>query len=164
MESAVGSSDLYEPLVENLKRLDEYRRSNANLRGHEDEAVRTFRAALRGRELNLTATALTYLATTSTEFTVALIDDLLYMAGSDRYTIAVAELLGRLSYEDLRKLVPAAVERALEVDDVDYGDWFRMADVLNYLGLYEALRALVDKARDHIDGDVRELADSYGDV
>lgn len=153
--------DLYEPLVRDLRAMDELERGFSNLRGHEEEGIRTLRAALRGRDLGLTFSAFRYLATTSREFTVALIDDLLYLAGSDRYTIVVAELLGRLPFDEVRKLVPPAADRVLERDDADYGDWFRMADVLNYLGLYDALRALVARARDHIDGDVRELADSY---
>lgn len=156
------SGDHYEPLVEYLREMSALVRHSPNLRGHEEEGVRTLRSVLRKSDLD--HMAFRYLATTSLEFTVALIDDLLYLAGSDGYTLNVAELLGRLSYENAKELVPPAVDRMLEGEGVDYGDWFRMADVLNYLGLYDALRALVARARDHIDGDVRELADSYGNV
>lgn len=156
------TADLFERLLDDIRDLQAGIMRRTNLRGHEDEAIRTFHAGL--RRLKMTGVTLRYLGSTSTEFTVALLDDLLFLAGHDGNFHSVAELLGRLAHEDAQKLVPPAVAKRLELEDADYGDWFRMADLLNYLGLYDALRELVAKARDHIDGDVRELADTYGEV
>jgi hypothetical protein len=156
------TTDLFEPLLADIRDMDEQVQRRTNLRGHEDEAVRTYRAAL--WRLRMRGQTLRYLGSTSTEFTVALVDDLLIIAGNDGDFGSVAELLGRLAFDHAQELVPPAVFKRLEADDVDYGDWFRMADLLNYLGLYDALRELVAKARDHIDGDVREVASTYGDV
>lgn len=165
MESEASSTEeLYEPLVENMNRLYEYRRGAANLRGHEAEAIKTFREALRGR-LNLKSTAFRYLAMTSTEFTVALVDDLVIIAGNDGDFGSVAELLGRLAHDEAQKIVPPAAFKRLESDDpeLDSLDWYRMADLFHYLGLHDALRELIAKARDHIDGDVRGVVDAYPD-
>ncbi|MBM7786361.1 hypothetical protein [Tenggerimyces flavus] len=158
------TADLYEPLLADIRDLYEQVRRRTNLRGHEDEAVRTYRAAL--WKLKLKGQTLRYLGTTSTEFTVALVDDLVILAGNDGDFGAVAELLGRLAYHHAREIVPPAAFKRLESEDpeLDSLDWYRMADLFDYLGLYDALRELIAKARDHIDGDVRGVVDAYPDV
>ena len=157
------TADLYEPLLQEIRDLQELISKSVNLRGHEEEAVRTLHAAL--RRLKMRGQTLRYLGTTSTEFTVALVDDLVIIAGNDGDFGSVAELLGRLAYDDAQKIVPPAAFKRLESDDpeLDSLDWYRMADLFHYLGLYDALRELIAKARDHIDGDVRGVVDAYPD-
>ena len=150
----------YEPLLEDLRNLkDLIGKSSAP--GDFDAEVRTLRTAL--TDLESRDAVFRHLAMSWTRYTVALVDDLVDRAVDDGDFGNVAELLGRLAYDEAQKIVPPAVWRRLEADDADDHDWYRMADLLHYLGLYDTLRELIAKARDHIDGDVRGVVDAYPD-
>ncbi|MGW2310501.1 hypothetical protein [Actinomadura luteofluorescens] len=105
--------------------------------------------------------AILLLETLSTEQTRALIDVLLNHALRVRHTLLIRNLLGRLAWSEAKEIVPPAVWRLL--DDAGDGDDFRrMAELLDHLGLYEALQELCARAGVSTDDDVREVAEDFG--
>ncbi len=48
------------------------------------------------------------------------------------------------------------------LDAADDHDYRRYAELLEYLGLHEALHQLCDRVKDHPDAAVREIADEFG--
>ncbi|GAA2288406.1 hypothetical protein GCM10010402_52990 [Actinomadura luteofluorescens] len=69
--------------------------------------------------------------------------------------------MGRLTWSEAKEIVPPAVWRLL--DDAGDGDDFRrMAELLDHLGLYEALQELCARAGVSTDDDVREVAEDFG--
>jgi hypothetical protein len=70
--------------------------------------------------------------------------------------VLVRQILGRLLYREVRARVPPLV------DGADDHDFRRFAELLEYLGLGEALEALCVRAEAHPDEGVREVAVEFG--
>lgn len=103
-----------------------------------------------------TDAALVLLKLLDSDYTVALLDDLVQRSISDRFIMRVCEILGELSHDDAAHLVPPAVERRLEIED-DYVVYRAMAGLLGYLGLADALDALRQRALASGDPDTRDV-------
>ncbi|WP_406458102.1 hypothetical protein OG782_35245 [Streptomyces sp. NBC_00876] len=104
--------------------------------------------------------ALFIIGSLSTDFTSPLVDDLLDIALSDRDTLRVRNLLGRLPHAEAGDIIPEAVGRLLHKEDDGYA-YRRMAELLHHLGLAVALQTLCEQARDHIDAEVREVDQDF---
>lgn len=90
------------------------------------------------------------------------IDDLLGQALRVRYTLLIRNLLGRLAWSEAKEIVPPAVWRLLEIEDEADG-YRRMAELLDHLGLHEALQELCARAGESLDEEVREVAEDFGE-
>jgi hypothetical protein len=91
-----------------------------------------------------------------TDFTVALADVLAGRALSTGHTSLVRRLFARLPRDEQMGVVPTAVWRQLaETDDGDA--YARMAELLRYLGLDDALEQLAVAAAASDDPDVRDV-------
>lgn len=145
--------------AEALEAAGHLNRALGPLRIDRDGTKSRLRAALRQPEQEVEAILL--LETLSTEQTRALIDVLLNHALRVRHTLLIRNLLGRLTWSEAKEIVPPAVWRLL--DDAGDGDDFRrMAELLDHLGLYEALQELCARAGVSTDDDVREVAEDFG--
>lgn len=154
--NAPGDRDAFSEALEAADRLN---RALGPLRIDREGAKDRLRSALRQPEQEVQAILL--LDTLSTEPTKGLIDVLLDHALRDRYTVLIRNLLGRLAWSEAKEIVPPAVWRLL--DKADEGDDYRrMAELLDHLGLHEALQELCVRASDSIDEDVREVAGDFG--
>lgn len=132
-------------------------RALVDLRLNKENTVTAIDAALSGPHRR---DVLTILEVLSPDYSRSSLDTLLGVALSVRDTLTVRELLGRLPYSEAKAVVPGAVWRLL--DEEDDGDAYRrMAELLDHLGLNDALKELCRRAYDSIDPDVREVASDY---
>ena len=130
----------------------------SDLRTNSETAIDCLRSAL--TDFSARDPALTVLGILSTDYTVKLIDDLVVVALRTRYTLQIRNLLGRLAYQQAEALVPLAVWRLLEAES-DGDAYRRMAELLDHLGLKDALDQLFIQARNSIDEDAREMAEDF---
>jgi hypothetical protein len=82
------------------------------------------------------------------------------IALSHGYALHARRLLGRLSHREASQRVPPAVWEQLEETDDDDA-YRRMAELLQFLGLAEALEELCRRAAAHVDPHVREVAEDF---
>ncbi|MEU9303315.1 hypothetical protein [Streptomyces sp. NPDC048269] len=136
-----------------------FERSLPELRRDRSAVLGSARVALAGFDTR--REALFIIGSLNTDFTSALVDELLVVALSDRDTLRVRNLFGRLPYAEAEEVLPNAVWNLLEKEN-DGDAYRRMAELLQHLGLHVALRALCARARDHVDADVREVAQDFG--
>jgi hypothetical protein len=94
------------------------------------------------------------------EVTVGVLDQVVGLAAGDRDAVLIRQILGRLPYREVRAGVPPVVD--VELDDADDHDFRRFAELLEYLGLGEALDVLCVRAEGHPDEGVREVATEFG--
>ncbi|MCP9948064.1 hypothetical protein [Actinomadura madurae] len=158
MSSTNGLGDR-DAFTKALEAADQLNRALGPLRMDREGTKDRLRSALREPEQEVQAILL--LQTLSVELTKALIDIVLEHALRDRYTLLIRNLLGRLAWSEAREIVPPAVWRLLD-NATDGDDFRRMAELLDHLGLYEALQELCVRASDSIDEDVREVAGDFG--
>lgn len=128
------------------------------LRVNEERAVERLRTELSrpGQEVQV----MFLLTALDPEPTKALVDDLLDHALREGYTLQIRHLLGRLEWSEAREIVPPAVWRLLaDTDDSD--DYRRMAELLDHLGLNEALHELCTRARESGDEEMRSVAEDF---
>jgi hypothetical protein len=78
----------------------------------------------------------------------------------DREHPQLKRLLGRLSRHNSRQLVPPLVDALL--DDADDHDYRRFAELLDFLGLMDALSELRHRASTNQDESIREVATDFG--
>jgi hypothetical protein len=93
------------------------------------------------------------------EQTASVIDQIVPLAASDRDALLVRELLGRLPWHRLRQLVPPVVDMLL--DEADDHDYRRYAELLDHLGLFDALEELRARASESSDAGIREVSKEY---
>ncbi|OIV37970.1 hypothetical protein BIV57_08295 [Mangrovactinospora gilvigrisea] len=148
------------PLVDASAAAEALERALVPLRLAREETVARLRTAL--ADLDRRREALAILGQLSTGFTERLLAELLAAGLADRDTVRVRNLLGRLPHGDARRLVPDGVRRLLAAEP-DGDAYRRMAELLDHLGLDDALRTLCREARDSIDPEVREVAEDFAD-
>ena len=107
-----------------------------------------------------TRRALLLLSVLDTDYTVALADVLAFRALSHRDALLVRQIFGRLPRRQSLSVVPAAVQGQLARTDDDDA-YRRLAELLSYLGLDEALRELAEAARKSEDAHVREVGEDF---
>lgn len=154
--NAPGDPDVFTEALETARRLN---RALGPLRIDREGTKDRLRSALLQPEQEVEAILL--LGNLGTEATKALIDVLLGHALRVRYTLLIRNLLGRLAWSEAKEIVPPAVWRLLDTAD-EGDDYRRMAELLDHLGLDEALQELCARASDSIDEDVREVAGDFG--
>ncbi|MFI6745723.1 hypothetical protein ACIBI3_05950 [Actinomadura luteofluorescens] len=157
LTNAAGDRDSFAEALEAAHRLN---RALGPLRIDREGTKDRLRSALRQPEQEVQALLL--LETLGTEATKALIDDLLGQALRVRYTLLIRNLLGRLAWSEAKEIVPPAVWRLLEIED-EADDFRRMAELLDHLGLREALQELCARAGESLDEEVREVAEDFGE-
>jgi hypothetical protein len=121
-------------------------------------AVELLRGALRSIEHR--QRALVLLRVLDPGFTIELVPDLVSVSLNHRNTLDAQETLRRLPRADAEHLIPSAVRRQLEITD-DSDAYWRMAELLDHLGLDYALHQLRERARADDRPDVREVAEGY---
>jgi hypothetical protein len=102
---------------------------------------------------------LVLLALLDPEQTASVIGHIVPLAASDRDALLVRELLGRLPWHRLRQHVPPVVDMLL--DEADDHDYRRYAELLDHLGLFDALEELRARASESSDAGIREVAEEY---
>jgi len=95
-----------------------------------------------------------------TDYSEALVDQLVSASLSHRNALRVRQILGRLPHDQAERIVPPAVWRQLHQTD-DYDAYRRMAELLSHLGLYGALGELSAEALKSSDPDIREVGDDF---
>jgi hypothetical protein len=152
------SESLWRPWFAAVGAAEALEQSLTDLRLNREATIESARSAL--MHVDQRREALLLLGCLGTDLTAELTDSLLRVALSDRDTVRVRNLLGRLPRKENTELVPNAVWQLL--DKVDDGDAYRrMAELLHHLGLDEALRDLCARARESIDPDIREVAEAF---
>jgi hypothetical protein len=79
---------------------------------------------------------------------------------SHREALRVRQILGRVAHNDLEAAVPPVVWEQLKTTP-DYDAYRRLAELLAYLGLDEALQELRHRALGSDDPDVREVGEDF---
>ncbi|MEV6131990.1 hypothetical protein AB0M05_35260 [Streptomyces violaceusniger] len=110
--------------------------------------------------LSGTRDVLFLLKTLDPDFTVVLVEPLLEVACTVRFTSRVRELLGRLPHSEARVVVPPAVWKMLNRSD-DSNAYRRMAELFDHLGLAVELQELCVRASENIDEDIREVGEDF---
>ena len=87
------------------------------------------------------------------------LDVLVPLALNDRDAVLVRQVLGRLRHADLSSRLPPSVWPHLE--DGDDHDWRRSAELLDHLGLFDALNQLCDRAMVSQDAGVQEVGKDF---
>lgn len=105
-------------------------------------------------------TSLVLLTLLDPEQTALVVDQIVPLAASDRDALLVRQVLGRLPWHRLRQLVPPVVDMLL--DEADDHDYRRYAELLDHLGLFDALEELRARASESSDPGIREVAEESG--
>ncbi|GGN44634.1 hypothetical protein FHR83_004542 [Actinoplanes campanulatus] len=92
-------------------------------------------------------------------FTVALIRPVVEASLSDRDALLARQVVARLPFTAYASAVPDIVVELL--GDADDGVFRRLAELLDHLGLYPALRRLTEIARRSDDPDIREVGEDF---
>ncbi len=94
-----------------------------------------------------------------TDLCLALLPEVFGEVFNTRVTLLVREVLGRLPRKTLEaELLPLIDKQMLTAE---YDEFRRMAELLEHLGLSEALRALVQRGSESDDPDIRDAATDY---
>ena len=127
----------------------------AELGADREALLDRLRSALRG--VGDRHGAFTFLGYLGSDYASDLIPELVEAALSHRDATKARHLIGRLPAEEARQVVPPAVWAQLERTS-DYDAYRRMAELLDHLGLDDALEQLCATAAVSSDDDVREVA------
>ncbi len=104
--------------------------------------------------------AMVVLGVLPTEYTVEVADLLVHASTSDRDALLVRQIFGRLPRHQVVDVVPPAVWRFV-AQGADYVEYRRLAELLDYLALDDALRLLCEVALDSDDSETREVGRDY---
>jgi hypothetical protein len=104
--------------------------------------------------------AMVVLGVLPTEYTVEVADLLVHASTSDRDALLVRQIFGRLPRHQVVDVVPPAVWRFV-AQGADYVEYRRLAELLDYLALDDALRLLCEVALDSDDSETREVGREY---
>jgi hypothetical protein len=97
----------------------------------------------------------------SPELTIELVEDVVKASTSHRDAMLAREVLARLPYQTgLRHVAPVVARSARQADSEDLR---RYAELLDHLGLAEALSELAALALQSDDLDVREIGEDYAE-
>jgi hypothetical protein len=141
--------------------LDAARALTASLRAllvDRDSAIASMRVALLDPVQR--TEAMTVLGQLAADYTEAVLPELMIAALSHRDTHRVRRLLGQLPCRAAARSVPAAVWRQL-AETPDDDAYRRMAELLDHLGLADALATLVSRAENSSDEAMREIAEDF---
>jgi hypothetical protein len=106
--------------------------------------------------------ALVLLGLLDSEYSEALVDELVSASLSHRNALRIRLILGRLPHDQAERIVPPAVWRLLQ-ETGDYDAYRRMAELLSHLGLREALSRLSAQALASDDPDIREAGEDFAE-
>lgn len=151
----VDASSLWASLVAHARQMIPLQA--AAIRVDRDSLVEAARASLRNLQEN--RSALNALAYLDPHFTLALLDEVLDRAEQPRDAPLARQVLGRLARDTLAQPLGDAVERRLERADDD--QYRRLAELLRFLGLSGTLQALVDRALQSADSNIREVGEDF---
>lgn len=105
--------------------------------------------------------ALRALSHVSPELTIELVEDVVKASTSHRDAMLAREVLARLPYQTcLRHVAPVVARSARQADGEDLR---RYAELLDHLGLAEALSELAALALQSDDLDIREVGEDYAE-
>jgi hypothetical protein len=104
--------------------------------------------------------ALILVSVLPTEYTGALADVLVERALSHRDALLVRQIFGRLPRHEVVSVVPAAVWGQL-AKAPDFDEYRRLAELLDYLGLDDALRRLCEVALESPDPEIRAVGTEF---
>jgi hypothetical protein len=149
------SSVSLEDVVRRLKELLQWLGTDAKLAVKDAPRFAMFLAGPAQRRATLVLLSLL-----DPEQTASVIGQVVPLAASDRDALLVRQLLGRLAWHRLRQLVPPVIDTLL--DDADDHDYRRYAELLDHLGLFDALEELRARASESCDAGIREVAEEYG--
>lgn len=141
-----------------LRLVDDARRAAVALEREPAELTARLRAALRGAEDRHEAVYL--LGLLDLGYTRDLVPELVIVALSHRDALEARRALGALDADEAGELVPPAVRRLLE-EESDDDAYRRMAELLDHLGLREALAELCETAAASEDPDIQEVAEDF---
>jgi hypothetical protein len=116
------------------------------------------RGAMSGSEDE--STALLMLGLMETEYSEALVGQLVSASLSHGNTLRVRQILGRLPHDQAERIVPPVVWDQLK-ETGDYDAYRRMAELLAHLGLHAALSQLSARALMSSDPDIREVGEDF---
>jgi hypothetical protein len=125
--------------------------------GEQSATLDRLRGQLSGGHTRL---ALLLLHNLHTDYTVALAEELMPAALSARDVLLVRQIFARLPRHEAAGVVPHAVAAQL-AKTPDEDAYRRLAGLLDYLGLDDALRELAEAALTSDDPDVREVGEEY---
>lgn len=128
------------------------------LRADRNATVESIRTALLG--VGQRQAAMIVLGQLDSDYTEAVLPELLAAALSHRDTQRVRRLLGQLPHREAAMSVPPAVWRQL-AETPDEDAYRRMAELLDHLGLADALRTLISRAGSSPDPAVREVTEQF---
>jgi hypothetical protein len=129
----------------------------AAIRVDQNSLLDAARASL--RNLYDSPTALKALMYLDPGVTLALLEDVIDRAESQRDALIARQALGRISRDTLAQPLGAAVARRLDRADDD--QYRRLAELLRHLGLADTLQALVDRALQSADSNIREVGEDF---
>jgi hypothetical protein len=132
----------------------------AAIRVDRNSLVDAARASLRNLQEN--RRGLEALAYLDPGFTLDLLEDVLDRAESPRDAGLAKQVLGRLPRATLAQPLHDAVARRLDRADDD--QYRRLAELLRHLGFTDTLQALVDRALQSADGNIREVGEDFRDA
>jgi hypothetical protein len=112
------------------------------------------------RSLEDEPVALLMLGLLETDFSEALVGQLVSASLSHRNALRVRQILGRLPHDQAERIVPPAVWDQLRETD-DYDAYRRLAELLAHLGLHAALSQLSAQALMSGDPDIREVGEDF---
>ncbi|HEY6739952.1 MAG TPA: hypothetical protein VI076_13995 [Actinopolymorphaceae bacterium] len=141
------TAELWPPLRDALEAAGGLTRAVAELRRDEATTIACLRTHL--NRLPCRREALWLLEQLDTTFTLAMLDALVYWASHERVTLEIRGILGRLSHAEAEARVPDLVRRVLADPGTGHREYQMMADLLEYLGLRDALRDLCHEALVH---------------
>jgi hypothetical protein len=136
---------------------DALRTALARLRAHDGNLVEQLGAAL--TDPSRRRSALLILQQVDVPVTVSLLEPIVSAALSHRDALLARETLGRLPYRLGAARVPPVVAGLLDGSDDD--TYRRLAELLDHLGLYAALRDLCERAARSDDPNVREVGTDF---
>lgn len=130
----------------------------AELRADRHSLLARLGGALSSREEELPALLL--LGCLENDYTIELVGPVVQTCLSHRYALIARQLLGRLPFDDAVRFVPPAVWQQLDAtpDDDAYR---RCAELLQHLGLGDALGDLCERAQLSGDPNVREVGEDF---
>lgn len=132
-------------------------RAGIHLSGNRQSLLRLLREALLGGDRR---GAMTLLGSLGHELTADLVPEVVAVALSHRDALKARELLGRLPARLAAQVVPPAVTAQL-AQTPDDDAYRRMAELLDHLGLVDALESLCDVAAASDDPEIRDVASDF---
>lgn len=147
-----------DPWSQSLVALEELLKATRVLQLDYPSTLESLRSAMRSPKDE--AAALLLLGWLDSDYTEALVGELVSASISHRHALRVRQILGRLSHEEAVQIVPPAVWHQLQ-ETGDDDAYRRLAELLAHLGLHDALSQLSAQALMSSDPDIREVGEDF---